>query len=73
MDVNPFENTPLVEWENCLTLDELGSIYNQILFIYHSVPWYHCILKKQYKAVLGTLYTMYIWIESNKKDGFGGK
>jgi hypothetical protein len=74
-EVNPFESTPLVEWENCVTRDELCILYSQVAKRYDQLKWYNWITKLSIASMLLTLEALYYWLLSQKQDDihFGGK
>lgn len=54
-EVNPFEQPPLCEWENCITHDELEYLLERYGEAYSLIKWWQIKKKIEAKAILGAL------------------
>jgi len=63
-DIDPFAQPPLVEWENCLTIDELQTILEKFTKIRNGLPWWRYWEKKKYDWTVGTVLGMLLVVKS---------
>lgn len=67
-EINPFEYPPLVEWENCVTLQELLVTYGHLQASLKHLKWYEIRKKRDVQIGLDILAQIINWIDSGKRE-----
>lgn len=70
-DINPFEVPPLIEWENCITHDELIATIKAYAQVYQNTPKWKWIQRRNIRVALSVLESM-DWHIHQKQEMQGG-
>lgn len=65
-DIDPFKQPPLVEWDNCVTHEELHWIRCEFLDYYATIPKWRFIKRIKFMAVINALAGVCGWITEGK-------
>jgi hypothetical protein len=71
-DINPFEVPPLIEYENCITHDEIVATIQEYVKYYNEIPKWKFIQRKKISLAIAVLESMDYHIHK-KQDMYGGK
>jgi len=71
-DINPFEVPPLVEYENCITHDEIVATLNTYIKAYQSIPKWRWITRHNLNITIAVLNSVDYHIHK-KQETYGGK
>lgn len=69
-EVNPFAQPPLVEWENCLTHDELEYMLERYVEALKLLKWYQILKKIRAKAMFMALLYVDEYIHQKALTGY---
>ena len=69
-DIDPFEQPPLVEWENCITHDEIEYMLERYGEAYSLIRWWQIKKKIEAKAILSALVGIDLYLHSKLTKGY---
>jgi hypothetical protein len=65
-DIDPFKVPPLVEWENCITKNELFTVIRNLQTVDKKTSWIHLIPRLKLKWTITVLVAIIDWINDGK-------